>query len=63
MAPRVVVLVLDGFSPRHCRREVTPALVAAGEAGAPGGGRAVLASATYPNHAWSACSSWVTRSS
>src|SRR5262245_22920413 len=53
MAPRVVLLVLDGFSPRHCRRDVTPALVAAGEAGAwaPAGGRAVLASATYPNHA------------
>lgn len=53
MAPRLVVLVLDGFSPRHCRRDVTPTLVAAGKAGAwaPRGGRAVLASATYPNHA------------
>jgi hypothetical protein len=34
MTPRVVLLVLDGFSPHHCRRAVTPALVAAGEAGA-----------------------------
>ncbi len=53
MPPRVVLLVLDGFSPRHCTRAMAPNLVAAGEAGAwaPGGGRAVLASATYPNHA------------
>ncbi len=53
MPPRVVLLVLDGFSPRHCTRAIAPNLVAAGEEGAwvPGGGRAVLASATYPNHA------------
>jgi hypothetical protein len=53
MPPRLVLLVLDGFSPRHCTRAVAPNLVQAGETGAwaPGGGRAVLASATYPNHA------------
>ncbi len=53
MPPRLVVLVLDGFSPRHCTRAIAPNLVAAGEGGAwaPGGGRAVLAAATYPNHA------------
>jgi hypothetical protein len=53
MPPRLVLLVLDGFSPRHCTRAVAPHLVSAGETGAwaPSGGRAVLASATYPNHA------------
>lgn len=53
MPPRLVLLVLDGFSPRHCTRAIAPNLVSAGETGAwaPGGGRAVLASATYPNHA------------
>ena len=53
MPPRVVLLVLDGFSPRYCTPAIAPNLVTAGEAGAwvPGGGRAVLASATYPNHA------------
>ncbi len=47
------MLVLDGFSPRHCTRAVTPNLVEIGEAGAwaRGGGRAVLPSITYPNHA------------
>jgi type I phosphodiesterase/nucleotide pyrophosphatase len=53
VAPRLVVLVLDGFSPRHCTRAIAPNLVRAGEEGAwaRDGGRAVLASATYPNHA------------
>jgi hypothetical protein len=53
MTPRLIVLVLDGFSPRHCRPEVTPNLVLLAEQGAWArqGGRAVLPSATYPNHA------------
>ena len=53
MALRLLMLVLDGFSPRHCTRAVAPSLVAIGEAGAwaRGGGRAMLPSITYPNHA------------
>ena len=53
MALRLLMLVLDGFSPRHCTRTTTPNLVEIGEAGAwaRGGGRAVLPSITYPNHA------------
>jgi hypothetical protein len=53
MALRLIVLVLDGFSVRHCTPAIAPNLVRAGEQGAwaPSGGRAVLASATYPNHA------------
>lgn len=53
MPPRLILLVLDGFSPRHCTRAIAPNLVRAGEDGAwaPRGGRAVLAAATYPNHA------------
>jgi len=53
VAPRLVLLVLDGFSPRHCTPAIAPHLTRAGEDGArpPGGGRAVLAAATYPNHA------------
>lgn len=53
MKPRLIMLVLDGFSPRHCTPAITPNLVALGETGAwaRGGGRAMLPSATYPNHA------------
>src|SRR6185295_2739668 len=53
MTPRLIVLVLDGFSPRHCRADLTPNLVSLAEHGAWArqGGRAVLPSATYPNHA------------
>ncbi len=53
MALRLLMLVLDGFPPRHCTRVVTPNLVKIGEAGTwvRGGGRAVLPSITYPNHA------------
>jgi hypothetical protein len=51
--PRLIVLVLDGFSPRHCRPELTPNLISLAEQGAWArqGGRAVLPSSTYPNHA------------
>jgi predicted AlkP superfamily pyrophosphatase or phosphodiesterase len=50
---RAVLLVLDGLPHRHVNLRVTPNLVRLAEAGgmAPAGGRAVLTSATYPNHA------------
>jgi Type I phosphodiesterase / nucleotide pyrophosphatase len=53
VAARLVLLVLDGFSPRHLTPTIAPNLVRAGEDGArpAGGGRAVLTAATYPNHA------------
>ena len=53
MAFRLLMLILDGFSPRHCTPALTPNLVALGEAGAwvRGGGRSVLPAITYPNHA------------
>lgn len=53
MRPRLIMLVLDGFSPQHCTPSLTPTLVALGESGAWArhGGRAMLPSATYPNHA------------
>jgi hypothetical protein len=53
VAARLVLLVLDGFSPRHLTPAIAPNLVRAGEDGArpAGGGRAVLTAATYPNHA------------
>jgi hypothetical protein len=53
MPLRLLMLVLDGFSPRHCTRALTPNLVALGEAGAwaRAGGRSVLPAITYPNHA------------
>jgi hypothetical protein len=53
MTPRLIVLVLDGFSPRHCRPDLTPNLILLAEQGAWArqGGRAVLPSSTYPNHA------------
>jgi len=53
MPLRLVLLVLDGFSLRHCTREVAPNLVGLRKQGvhAPTGGRSVLPSSTYPNHA------------
>jgi len=53
MPPRLVLLVLDAFSPKYLTRAVAPNLTKACEDGAwaPHGGRAVLPSVTYPNHA------------
>ena len=53
MQPRLVVLVLDGFALRHCTREIAPRMTALAREGAwvPTGGRSVLPSSTYPNHA------------
>lgn len=53
MPPRLVILVLDAFLPTYCTPAIAPNLVKAGEEGAwvRGGGRAVLPSVTYPNHA------------
>ena len=53
MPLRLILLVLDGFSLRHCTREIAPNLVALRNSGvhAPTGGRSVLPSSTYPNHA------------
>jgi Type I phosphodiesterase / nucleotide pyrophosphatase len=50
---RAVLLVLDAMPPRHVNPTVTPVLAGlAAEGGwAREGGRAVLTSATYPNHA------------
>jgi len=52
-SPRVVLLVLDGFPNRHVTSEIAPTLsaLAAGGGRARDGGEAVMASATYPNHA------------
>lgn len=49
----VLLLILDGLSPRHVRRDITPALSAMAEAGGwnRGGGVAVMPASTYPNHA------------
>jgi len=53
MRPRLVLLVLDGFPLRHCTPGIAPNLSALAVDGAcaPTGGRAVLPSSTYPNHA------------
>jgi hypothetical protein len=53
MTARVVLLVLDGMPHRHVTEKITPNLVRLARDGgmAPTGGRAVLTSATYPNHA------------
>jgi Type I phosphodiesterase / nucleotide pyrophosphatase len=53
MRPRLVLLVLDGFCPRHCTGTISPHLVSMQSTGAyaPQGGRSVLPSSTYPNHA------------
>ena len=49
----VLLLILDGLSPRHVRRDLMPTLAAMGEAGGwnKGGGVAVMPASTYPNHA------------
>jgi hypothetical protein len=49
----VLLLVLDGLSPRHVRRDVMPTLSAMAEAGGwnRGGGVGVMPASTYPNHA------------
>lgn len=51
--PRVLLLVLDGLPNRHVGPRVTPTLASwAGEGGrARAGGRAVVPTCTYPNHA------------
>jgi hypothetical protein len=53
MPARLLILVLDAFAAKYCTRAIAPHLVRAGEEGAwvRGGGRAVLPSVTYPNHA------------
>lgn len=53
MSARAVLLVLDGLPHRQVTPRVTPNLLRLAEHGgmAPNGGRAVLTSATYPNHA------------
>jgi arylsulfatase A-like enzyme len=50
---RVVLLVLDGYPNRHVTAEIAPTLCALATDGgrALDGGRAVMTSATYPNHA------------
>ncbi|MEY2570818.1 MAG: hypothetical protein QOE63_1168 [Acidimicrobiaceae bacterium] len=48
---RVVFLILDAMPPRHVRPDITPNLHALGQRGASAVGRAVMTSATYPNHA------------
>ncbi|HEY5250047.1 MAG TPA: alkaline phosphatase family protein [Acidimicrobiales bacterium] len=49
----VLLLILDGLSPRHVRRDITPTLSGMAEAGGwnRGGGVAVMPASTYPNHA------------
>src|ERR1700728_3143369 len=49
----VLLLILDGLSPRYVRRDITPTLSAMAEAGGwnRGGGVAVMPASTYPNHA------------
>ena len=53
MRPRLLLLVLDGFPLRHCTHEIAPHITALARDGAwaPTGGRSVLPSSTYPNHA------------
>jgi len=50
---RLVFTVLDALPPRHVGPDHTPVLYELARAGgwAPGGARAVMTSATYPNHA------------
>ncbi len=49
----VLLLILDGLSPRHVRPDVMPTLTAMGESGGwnRGGGVGVMPASTYPNHA------------
>ena len=50
---KVVFTVLDALPDRHVGHDHTPVLDELASAGgrSPGGGRAVMTSATYPNHA------------
>jgi hypothetical protein len=50
---RVVMVCLDGFPVRHLGPELTPSLLALAASGgaAPDGGRAIMPSSTYVNHA------------
>jgi hypothetical protein len=49
----VLLLILDGLSPRHVRPDVMPTLTALAQEGGwnRGGGVAVMPASTYPNHA------------
>jgi len=49
----VLLLILDGLSPRHVRADVMPTLSAMAQGGGwhRGGGVAVMPASTYPNHA------------
>jgi arylsulfatase A-like enzyme len=48
---RVVFLIIDALPPRHVSDAVTPALAGLARDGGSSIGRAVMTSATYPNHA------------
>ncbi|MEY2451562.1 MAG: hypothetical protein QOD92_1136 [Acidimicrobiaceae bacterium] len=48
---RVVFLIIDALPPRHVTPKLMPALSALGDEGGSSVGRAVMTSATYPNHA------------
>jgi hypothetical protein len=48
---RVVFLIIDALPPRHVSKAVTPTLARLSEEGGSSLGRAVMTSATYPNHA------------
>jgi hypothetical protein len=48
---RVVFLIIDALPPRHVTPMLMPALSALGDEGGRSIGRAVMTSATYPNHA------------
>jgi arylsulfatase A-like enzyme len=48
---RVVLVILDGMPARHVNDNITPTLARIGREGASTVGRAVMTSATYPNHA------------
>jgi len=49
----ILLLILDGLSPRHVRAELMPTLCSMAEEGGwnRGGGVAVMPASTYPNHA------------
>ena len=48
---RVVFLIIDALPPRHVSDEITPTLAGLANQGGSSIGRAVMTSATYPNHA------------
>jgi arylsulfatase A-like enzyme len=48
---RVVFLIVDALPPRHVNHTVTPTLARLAHDGRAAAGRAVMTSATYPNHA------------